>query len=450
MQRLTEIKNRIKSIADTRKITGAMETIAGAKLRKAMQKHESNQLFFEKTLELIRDIARGKPEEAEKFFENTAPDARAVYLVAASDKGMAGAYNSNVLKHAWSLVERERAEYSIFAVGRSARDFFAKKGCAVGVELPEPSLERGKADAQEIAELVLRLFLEGRAGRVYLSYTHLYENNAMVPKTLTLLPLGELGMRNEELGTKNCAVETHSVTPHSSLLTPHSSTQPSAVRHPPLHFDPSSAEVLDLLVPQYLMWVIYGAFLHASACEHYARRLAMSSASKNADEILENLTNRYHRARQEAITNELNEIITTTGGLSEDAPVSVSVTGDGLRGRFNALSLPAAAEFALLDGRLHFAPRTDSPLYAELFYAGAAAGTILKLTVVFDPGYTISDSYAYSDLPGAITFNGLTLRYKTDKTYALATAEASGIRYYWYFESDKPERLVEIIERRYS
>ena len=297
MQRLTEIKNRIRSISDTRKITGAMETISIAKMRKAMQKYESSKQFFNTILETMRDIVQRTDEKPNIFFVEPEPHMPAIHIVIASDKGMAGAYNSNVLKHVWSLINQEGSACSIFTIGHTAREFFIKKGCTIGAEFSEAEFESSKRGAERIAHSVLTFFNEGRVGRVFLSYTHMYENNITAPVTLTLLPLSaEIpnGMRNN-LNKQQHQAELRKI-----------------------RYDPSEKEVLDLLVPQYLRWVVYSALVQSSASEHYARRLAMSNATKNATEILEDLTIRYHRARQESITNELNEIITATSGMNQD------------------------------------------------------------------------------------------------------------------------------------
>ncbi|MCL2796911.1 MAG: ATP synthase F1 subunit gamma [Firmicutes bacterium] len=473
MPKLAEIRTRIKSVFDTRKITGAMETVSIAKFQRALTKHESNKPFYTKISELMREVANAGSENDLRFFGSASGDAPAVYIVIASDKGMAGAYNLNVAKHAWEQVRLDRDECSLFVVGRAIRAFFEKNGCVIGLELPEPSVETANSDAKELAELIRQLYHQNRVGRVYLTYTRFYEGGVMKPETMRLLPLlnEELGMNSLECrmdrgqlsGVRGQKSDDNlSAAPHSSLLTPHS-------------FEPSAEAVLEQLIPKYLSWTLYGAFLHAATCEHNARRLAMRNATKNADEMLENLTHRYHRARQETITNELNEIVSSAIGLSAGIPTSVPVTEKGLKERFPALKLPAAEDgFVFADGKLFFAPKSDNPLYAELIYQGLGvrgqglgnsgllfteANAIeppttnhqppitLKLTAALEPAFTVADNYAFSALTGAMQIGGTDVKYRIAETYALASFTASDIRYYLYFESDEPAGLLGMIKK---
>jgi len=282
MQNMTEIKNRIKNISETRKITGAMETISAAKMRKAMQKYESTKIFFDRISDAICDIVLNTENLSVKYFTEPQIGAPAIYIVIASDKGMAGAYNSNILKHAWQIIEKDdNKASSILSIGHTARVFFQKKGRMADFDFSEASFAPTKKDAANISDTVLGIFNEGKAGRVFLSYTHMYEHSVMTPTTIQLLPIVK---ENLSKNTKN-----------TNLIN--------------ISYEPSPEEVMKQLIPLYLRWIIYGALCQSSASEHYSRHLAMSSATKNASDILDGLKKRYHQARQEAITKELNEIM---------------------------------------------------------------------------------------------------------------------------------------------
>lgn len=291
MQKVTDIKNRIKNISDTRKITGAMETIAIAKMQKAMAKYNSTQVFFDKILESINYIVRSTGDVENRYYavNRNKPD---IHIVISSDKGMAGAYNSNVLGHALEHLEQEE-DTTVYAIGQSARNYFEKNNRKVNCEFVDASFGATKRDAVNISKHIIDLFLKGSVRNVFLTYTHLNENSTTNPTTIKLLPFCiDTAWKDEDKFNSDTSYE--------------------------LEYEPSAEEVLDALVPKYLHWVTYGALTLSVASEHFCRRQAMSSATKNADDILGELKIKYNQARQESITNELNEIITTTQGVSSN------------------------------------------------------------------------------------------------------------------------------------
>lgn len=292
MKNLTDIKHRIKSVSDTRQITSAMETISVAKMRKAIIKYDSSRYFFETIKKTINDIICRTGDIPSVYFKEVKKDARVLYIVIASDKGLAGGYNHNVLKHAWAQIKTKK-NCNVFTVGQTAREFFEYKGVSVDVEFSGAAYEPDKKEAATIAETLLKLFLAGETDEIYISYTKIISSTSMMPDTIKLLPFsysGAVKMRKE------LSIEAEYI-----------------LRD--IEYDPSPDEVLEKLVPQYLIWVIYCALIQSSASEHSSRRNAMSNATKNATEILDELKIEYNRARQESITSELSEIITSSMGV---------------------------------------------------------------------------------------------------------------------------------------
>jgi F-type H+-transporting ATPase subunit gamma len=266
-----------------------METISVAKMRKAMVRYENSRYFFDAIKSTINDIICRTGNIPSHYFAESKPGARTVHIVIASDKGLAGGFNHNVLKHAWERKKND-ANCAVFTVGQAAREFFESRGVEPDVEFMDAAYEPDKRSARRIAETVSCLFEAGAADEIYITYTRMRSSTSMTPETMRLLPFSF---------SEACAVR-------DSL----SSEKEFVIKD--IEYDPDPETVLKRLVPQYLTWVIFGALIQSSASEHCSRRYAMSNATKNASEILDALKIQYNQARQESITNELSEIITSS------------------------------------------------------------------------------------------------------------------------------------------
>lgn len=286
MRSLTDIKFRIKSISDTRQITSAMETISIAKMRKAFMKIENNMRYFTRIRSLIRDIVVHSKEVSHRFMDKRQGN-RAVYIVIASDKGLAGGYNHNILNKAWEAMQKKSERY-IFTVGQIAREFFEMKHVSIDVEFTHTTHNPSAWDAQCIVDSIIDLYEQNMMDEVYIVYTYSENSSSVVPRLEQLLPL-----RTEEI-IADLEDESHSKGEYYKELV----------------YEPSPEQVLNDLVPQYLTGLIYGALIQSVASEHSSRMLAMSNATKNASEIMDKLSLQYNRARQEKVTNELTEILT--------------------------------------------------------------------------------------------------------------------------------------------
>lgn len=286
MKNPTDIKARIKSVAETRKITSAMETISIAKMRKAMTRFESNRAYFATLRDVIRDVAAHTNAEDSRYLR-PAHGKNTLIAVIASDKGLAGGFNHNVLKLAYERITA--AEHATVAcVGMVAGEFFRIHGIPVEMDFAFGSSDPIVEDAREITDKIVELYDRGVVDEAYLVYTRMENSANMFPEALKLLPLPADEFDSEE-----------------ELYTE-------------LEYEPSAEEVFNALIPQYLTGTVYGALIQSSAAEHCSRRAAMNNATKNAGDLLEELNTDFHRARQEAVTNEISEIITAAMGVGNE------------------------------------------------------------------------------------------------------------------------------------
>lgn len=291
MKNLTDIKHRIKSVSDTRQITSAMETISVAKMRKAMLLYENNKEYFEIMRLTINDIAIHTKGIVSRYFEDNKAGGKAIFIVIASDKGLAGGFNHNVLNTAYNKI-LQYPNSNVFTVGQVANEYFLRKGLTPDIEYMSAAYEPSMKDAIEIANSIKELYSKHMMDEVYIVYTKMITNTNMVPDIIKLLPLSK-----QDVILKD---------------------QPTSMEEDLIHeieYEPSADEVLESLIPQYLTGVIYGALIQSSASEQSSRRTAMNNATNNATDILDELNIEYNRARQESVTNELAEIITSSMGV---------------------------------------------------------------------------------------------------------------------------------------
>lgn len=272
-----DIKNRIRSMESTRQITKAMEMVAASKLRHAQAQVLNARPYFETLYAAIRDIAASGAGEECAYFQKRGNGKR-LYVVIAGDRGLAGGYNSNVLKLVLSdMADREA---TLLPIGRKSMDFFS------GKKLPILTRNYGEAasvsigDCFSVAKLLSKGFLAGEFDEIYVAYTEFVSVLSQTPKLLKLLPLTP----EEQMGTV------------SEML-----------------YEPSPADVLKTIVPEYLGGVLYGVLCESRASEQAARRTAMDSATQNAEDMIADLSLKFNQARQAAITQEITEIVAGSG-----------------------------------------------------------------------------------------------------------------------------------------
>ena len=278
MADITEIRHRIKSIQDTHQITKAMELISVAKMRKAVQKQAFSSVYFDSVRYTLKDILRHSSDVRNKYTVHR-PDKRTTYVVIAGDKGLAGAFNNNVLNLAWEHMQRRPVHY-VVTIGQMARAFFESRQQSVDLEFTHAVASPTLHDARGIMRDILDLYDRNLMDEVYVVFTRMRTTSLHEPTLVKLLPIEE---QDIEADVKNTYTGE-------------------------ICYDPSPKEVLDVLVPQYLVGTIYSTLIHSAACEHAARMMAMSNANKNAEKMLDTLSLAYNRQRQSAITTELLDL----------------------------------------------------------------------------------------------------------------------------------------------
>ena len=291
MASMQEIRTRINSVKDTMKITNAMYLISSSKLRKARSGHDSVSPYFATLKSTIKDIISRTSDTIveDGLFEDRADegDINRCFIVISSDKGLAGAYNHNVFK----LVEQKLAdkdentadESTMILVGHMGIPYFRKvKGAVIDEEHFSPAADPVMYRAWEIADNVIRRFLDREFDEVYIAYTEMINSLVFEPKVIRILPL----MR---------AMFEDAAPLEEDLREP--------------EFSPSPEAVLRHIVPNYVKGIIYGAMVESYACEQSARMTAMDNATTNAKEMIDELSLIYNRVRQAAITQEITEIV---------------------------------------------------------------------------------------------------------------------------------------------
>lgn len=280
MASMADIKHSIHSISETEQITRAMHLISTSKMKKAVSKYESNHMHFERVQSALKDIL-AHTSELEHPWVGTSKGKRAAYIVIAADKGMCGGYNHNVLNLALKHMQQSSERY-ILTVGHMARAFFDRRGYMVDVEFLHVSQNPSLYNARNITSDLLELYDNGIMDEVYVVYTKFISVMRQEPRVIKLLPLNM-----------------------ADFIDVTDETQYNAE----LFYHPSPKEVFDILVPQYIIGLVYGCLVQSFASEQCARMTAMENATNNAEEMINNLSKEYNRARQFAITNEISEII---------------------------------------------------------------------------------------------------------------------------------------------
>ncbi|TBL17920.1 F0F1 ATP synthase subunit gamma [Bacillus paranthracis] len=279
MASLRDIKAKINSTKKTSQITKAMEMVSASKLNRAEQNAKSFVPYMEKIQEVVANIAQGSKGINHPML-NARPVKRTGYIVITSDRGLAGGYNSNVLRTVSNVI-RERHnmdsnQYSIIVLGRLGRDYLKRRGFNIIDEVVGLSDHPSFTDIKDLASRAIAMFADGAYDELYIYYNHYVSKISQEVTENKILPLTDVA-----------------------------SDKPTTA----YEFEPSEEEILKVLLPQYAESLVYGALLDGKASEHAARMTAMKSATDNAMEVIDSLTLSFNRARQAAITQEITEIV---------------------------------------------------------------------------------------------------------------------------------------------
>jgi F-type H+-transporting ATPase subunit gamma len=288
MPSLIDIRRRIRSVKNTQQITKAMKMVSAAKLRRAQERALASRPYAEMMNRVLTNVAAaaaGNEEVAALPLLQIREENRIQLVAVSSDRGLAGAFNANLLRMAQRFIdERGQVQFSVETVGRKARDYFRKRGATVSGEhvgiMERPTLEQ----AREIARKMMDLYSKAEVDAVYIAVNEF--KSVMAPNVALrkILPITVPEKKENE-------------TPVDYIY-----------EQPP-------AELLSQLLPRYVEMSIYRAFLESVSAEHAARMTAMDTASSNAGDVIQSLTLTMNRVRQAAITKEIIEIVSGAAAL---------------------------------------------------------------------------------------------------------------------------------------
>lgn len=280
---MKDIKLRINSVKSTMQITKAMELVASSKLRRAKERVEQTRPYFNTFRQTLNDIAYSNTEFTSTFVVER-PVKKACYVVIAGDRGLAGGYNSNLFKKAAAEMEGKPAV--ILPIGKKTVEYFSKKGYEILSTKFAVVENIDLSDCFDIGAVLAEAFRKGEFDELYVVYTKFLNMLTQEPKAVKVLPISyDMSLVDDQTS--------------KSLIV----------------YEPSSEEVFDTIVPQYVAGLVYGAVAESFASEVASRRTAMEAASKNAGEMIEDLDLKYNRARQAAITQEITEIVSGAEAL---------------------------------------------------------------------------------------------------------------------------------------
>ena len=277
-----DLRRRIRSVKNTQQITKAMEMVAVAKLRRAQEQVRQARPYARKIQEVVTSIAQSTGPRHSMM--QSRPVKTTGYVIITSDRGLAGAYNIQVIRHALrEFAQKSRDEYVLFVIGRKGRDYFARRNYSIAEEATGVSDTPSYSEVQRIAEMIVKMYMAGIYDELYLVYNEFKSALTQIPTARKILPLDGL------------------VNPSTTAAT----GAPSAN----YDYEPTTEKVLDELLPRYAETLIYQALLEAKASEFGMRMRAMGQAKDNAGIVVKKLTLSLNRARQAAITTQIAEIV---------------------------------------------------------------------------------------------------------------------------------------------
>lgn len=280
MASMRDIKRRKTSIQGTQQITKAMKLVSTVKLQRARANAERSKSYFDCMFGTVNSILSRVGHVEHKFLLPGKSSKKAVILIT-SNRGLAGGYNSNVIKLVTRNEEWKKEDIVVYAIGNKGSEALTRYGYEIKENLPEVIEEPAYADAIALSNRLLEAFAADEIGEIYLAYTSFKNTVSHEPKLLKLLPV-EYEVDGENDVSDNGAI---------------------------MNFEPEDVEALDMIIPKYITSLIYGALMESVASENGARMQAMDNATSNAEEMISDLSLMYNRARQGSITQELTEII---------------------------------------------------------------------------------------------------------------------------------------------
>ncbi len=283
---MRNIKRRKGSIQSTQQITKAMKLVSTVKLQKAKARAEQSKAYFTCMYETVTSLLEKTGNIDHPYLQKSSSDKKAV-IVITSNRGLAGGYNTNVIKLI-TQGEFKKEKTLIYAIGKKGRDAFTRRGFLVKNDYSDFIEEPVFVDAMRICNDILQAYVNGEVGEIYLAYTAFKNTVSHIPTLIKVLP-ADAGEESKEAGNKSESF---------------------------MNFETAVEEAINLIIPKYVSSLVFGGMVEAVASENGARMQAMDSATSNADEMIEELSLLYNRARQGTITQELTEIIAGAEAIS--------------------------------------------------------------------------------------------------------------------------------------
>ena len=286
------LRGRIRSVQATKKITRAMELIAASRIVKAQQRVLAAVPYSDRITEVVRDLSAAGAGQGQPLLSGRDQVKTVCYVVLSADRGLCGGYNAGVLRATEGEIKRDALEgrdHRVVAIGRKAEGYFRFRGYNIAKSFGGFTDNPSYAVAKEIGEFVTELFVSGEVDRVELVYTRFISAGSQEVLQRPLVPLGNDVAEGGD--AKNSQGRDY-------------------------EFEPTPDTILETLRPRYVEARVYAALLNAAASEHAFRQRAMKSATDNAEELIKNLSRIMNRARQDAITTEIMEIVGGAEALS--------------------------------------------------------------------------------------------------------------------------------------
>jgi len=284
MPSLLDIRRRIRSVKNTQQLTKAMKTVSAAKLRRAQERVMSARPYADQLRNVLGNLA-GRVENIEHPLLEVRPEERILLVVVTADRGLCGAFNSNLTRTAQNFLRDHASQQAtLYPVGRKGRDFFRRREAPIASDFVNFFNKLDYGHAREIAQQIIELYTQARVDAVYIVYN---EFKSAIQQRITLEKLLPLG--------------------RAELIQPESPIE--------YIFEQPPQQVFDRLLPRYVEIQVYRALLESVASEHGARMAAMDTASRNAGDMIESLTLNMNRVRQAAITREIIEVVSGAGAL---------------------------------------------------------------------------------------------------------------------------------------
>lgn len=314
MEGVRDIKRRIRGITNMQQITRAMKMVAASRLRRAQEKAVASRPYAEQIKAVMGRLLQAQPEDAENALIIKRPVKKRLFVLITADRGLCGGYNANLNRTMQAILKGEDTPCALITVGRKGRDYFLRQGTEILTEFTNLGESPSYAQANEIAEEIMRLYSQGIVDEVCLVFSRFVSVLSQVPTMMCLLPV------EPEDDTLSDFAKDHwsnaMLYREGQRERQRASEAASAregkrvVRHVDNYiFEPSPHAILEALLPQYINKLIYNALLESKASEQGAKMTAMEAATENCKGMIERYTLVMNRARQAAITKEISEIV---------------------------------------------------------------------------------------------------------------------------------------------